>query len=584
MANLFSRLTHQRPKHTTVFNGQDLKKAILAGHAWLEQHREAINALNVFPVPDGDTGTNMSLTMRAATKDIANLEETSASLIAEQCSRSALMGARGNSGVILSQILRGLSQGLHGKTSFTAKDFAAAYQEAAKLAYRAVIKPVEGTILTVVRESSDAGQISAANGADLTTLLGDIVLAAKASLARTPDLLPLLKQAGVVDAGGQGLTAILEGMWRYTRGEPVQLSHRELQGEQADIRKGNITSIDEEFGYEVVFLLNGENLDVEAIRDTITSMGGVSTVVAGDGKLLKVHTHTQKPGQILDYGVSLGSLQDINIENLQEQSLRYAAESAREHGFDARAGTLAEGKGENGTNTTAVTMPPEVAQPALGGDIAIVAVAAGDGWANVYKSLGVSVVVSGGQTMNPSTEDLLQAVEACPATKVFLLPNNGNVVMSARQVAGLTTKETIVIPTDSLPQGVGALLAFNRAADFAANGEAMERASKRVQTAEITRAVRSVQIDGINVSEGDVIGLINNRLVTSGTDLETVVIDTLKRMNTENYEIITVYYGTEVNGEQAAEMARHIKEQFPAQEIEAVEGGQPFYAYIISAE
>ena len=571
MANLFSRLTHQRPKHTSVFNGQDLKRAILAGHAWLEQHREAINALNVFPVPDGDTGTNMSLTMRAATKDIANLEETSASLIAEQCSRSALMGARGNSGVILSQILRGLSQGLHDKTSFTAKDFAAAYQEAAKLAYRAVIKPVEGTILTVVRESADAGQISAANGADLTTLLGDIVLAAKASLARTPDLLPILKQAGVVDAGGQGLTAILEGMWRYTRGEPVQLSHREIRDEQAEIRKGNITSIDEEFGYEVVFLLSGENLDVEAIRDTITNMGGVSTVVAGDRKLLKVHTHTQKPGQILDYGVSLGSLQDINIENLQEQSLRYAAESAREHGLEKRSGTD-------------VTPPPDVAQPALTGDTAIVAVAAGDGWAKVYKSLGVSVVVPGGQTMNPSTQDLLQAVEACPATKVFLLPNNGNVVMSARQVAGLTAKETRVIPTDSLPQGVGALLAFNRSADFDANGEAMESASKRVQTAEITRAVRSVQIDGINVTEGDVIGLINNHLVTSGTDLETVVLDTLKRMVTEDYEIITVYYGADTNREEATVMARHIKELFPAQEIEAVEGGQPFYAYIISVE
>jgi dihydroxyacetone kinase-like predicted kinase len=229
-------------------------------------------------------------------------------------------------------------------------------------------------------------------------------------------------------------------------------------------------------------------------------------------------------------------------------------------------------------------MLPETPQPALTGDTAIVAVAAGDGWAKVYRSLGVSVVVPGGQTMNPSTQDLLQAVEACPATKVFLLPNNGNIVMSARQVAGLTTKQTRVIPTDSLPQGVGALLAFNQAADFEANGEAMESASKRVQTAEITRAVRSVQIDGINVTEGDVIGLINNRLVTSGTDLETVLLDTLKRMNTENYEIITVYYGADVNSEQAAEMARHIKELFPAQEVEAVEGGQPFYAYVISVE
>jgi uncharacterized protein len=583
MANLFSRLTHQRPKRSIVFNGQDLKKAILAGHAWLEQHREAINALNVFPVPDGDTGTNMSLTMRAATKDIANMEDTSASLIAETCSRSALMGARGNSGVILSQILRGLSQGLAGKTTFTAKDFADAYQEAAKLAYRAVIKPVEGTILTVVRESAEAAHTSAAQGADLTTMLGDTVLAAKASLARTPDLLPILKQAGVVDAGGQGLTTILEGMWRYTRGEPVQLSHREQQVEQADIHRGNVTSIEEEFGYEVVFLLNGEDLDLEAIRDTITSMGGVSTVVAGDSRLLKVHTHTQKPGQILDYGVSLGSLQDINIENLQEQSLRYAAESAREHGLTARNGAVAGGAG---SITATITAPAEAlaGQSALTGDTAMVAVAAGDGWTKLFKSLGVSVVVPGGQTMNPSTQDLLHAVESCSASKVFLLPNNGNIIMSARQVKDLTKKSVCVIPTDSLPQGVGAILAFNQMADFEANGEAMERAGKQVQTAEITQAVRTVQIDGINVSEGDVIGLVNNRLVTSGTDLQTVVIDTLQRMNAGNFEIITIYYGADISPESAAQMAQYIKERFPAQEIEVVEGGQPFYAYVISAE
>ncbi|MGZ3672707.1 MAG: DAK2 domain-containing protein, partial [Ktedonobacterales bacterium] len=330
--NIFARFARTRQKHTSVFDGQDLKRAVMAGHAWLEQHRDAINALNVFPVPDGDTGTNMSLTMRAAVKEIAESNETAASVIAEKLSRGALMGARGNSGVILSQILRGLSHGLAQKTTFTAKDFAAALSEAAKLAYRAVIKPVEGTILTVVRESAEAAQQSADRGADLATLLGDTVTAAKASVAKTPDLLPTLKQAGVVDAGGQGLTMFFEGMWRYVRGESVQLTAREQREEHSEIHKGRV-AVEEEFGYEVVFLLHGEKLDVERIRDTITSMGGVSTVVAGDARLLKVHTHTATPGKILDYGVSLGSLQDINIENLQEQSLRYAAESAREHGL-----------------------------------------------------------------------------------------------------------------------------------------------------------------------------------------------------------------------------------------------------------
>ncbi|HKV84441.1 MAG TPA: DAK2 domain-containing protein [Ktedonobacterales bacterium] len=565
-----------------MFNGQDFKKAVMAGHAWLEQHREAINALNVFPVPDGDTGTNMSLTMRAATKEIADSNDTAAFVIAERLSRGALMGARGNSGVILSQILRGISQSLEQKTTFNATDFANALQVAAKLAYRAVIKPVEGTILTVIRESAEAAQQSAARGSDMAALLGDTVAAARAAVARTPDLLPTLKQAGVVDAGGQGLTTILEGMWRYTRGESVQLSHREQTEEHAEIRRGNV-EIEEEFGYEVVFLLHGENLDMESIRDTITSMGGVSTVVAGDSKLLKVHTHTPRPGQILDYGVGLGSLQDINIENLQEQSLRYAAEGARERGASASANGATMTTG-GGTGAAVATPPARPASERVVGGVGTVAVAAGEGWVKVFESLGVAAIVPGGQTMNPSTQELLAAVEACPATKVILLPNNGNVILSARQVPELTSKEVVVIPSDSLTQGVSALLAYNFEAAFEVNRQAMEEAIKRVHTAEITRAVRTVQLDGINVTEGDVIGLVNGRLVTAGTDLDTVVHDALSRMQTEQYEIVTVYYGADVTGQAANDMASRIKEWFPEQEIEVIHGGQPYYAYIISAE
>jgi DAK2 domain fusion protein YloV len=528
----------------------------------------------------------MSLTMRAAVKEIADLEETAAYIVAERLSRGALMGARGNSGVILSQILRGLSLGLDQKTTFTAKDFAAALQGAAKMAYRAVIKPVEGTILTVVREAADAAVASAAQGGDMATMLGDTVSAAKAAVAKTPDLLPTLKQAGVVDAGGQGLTAILEGMWRYTRGDAVQLTHREQRDEQSEIHKGKV-EIDEEFGYEVVFLLHGENLDIEKIRDTITAMGGVSTVVAGDTRLLKVHTHTLTPGKILDYGVSLGSLQDINIENLQEQSLRYAAESARERGLvgganGAGSGAMAAGAGSAGT---AVAAPPQASvtkQPI--GDICTVAVAAGEGWVKVFESLGVASIVPGGQTMNPSTQELLQAVEACPAQKVILLPNNGNVILSARQVPELTSKQVFVVPSDSMPQGIAALLAFNYEADFDTNCRAMESAITHIQTAEITQAVRSVQIDGINVAEGDIIGLVNGRLVTAGGNLDAVVRETLTRMQVDQYEIITVYHGAEIPSDTANAMAQRIKEWFPSQEIEVVQGGQPYYAYIISAE
>jgi DAK2 domain fusion protein YloV len=583
--NFFSRFTRQRPKHISVFNGQDLKRAIMAGHAWLEQHRDAVNALNVFPVPDGDTGTNMSLTLQAATREIADSEEVSAAVIAERLARGALMGARGNSGVILSQILRGLSQGLSDKTTFTATDFAAALQEAARLAYRAVIKPVEGTILTVIRESAEAAQRSAARGPDMATLLADIVAAARAAVAATPEQLPILKQAGVVDAGGQGLTFLLEGMWRYTRGESIQMSRREQEEEHAEIHKGNI-AIEEEFGYEVVFLLHGQNLDLEAIRDTITSMGGVSTVVAGDTRLLKVHTHTLTPGKILDYGVSLGSLQDINIENLQEQSIRYAAESARERGLLAANGAQAAAAG--GAATTVAT-PPAVAAPTPAparevGEVGIVVVAAGEGWVKVFESLGVAAIVPGGQTMNPSTQELLQAAEACPTAKVILLPNNGNVIMSARQVPQLAGKEVYVVPSDSLPQGVSAVLAFNFDASYEENCRAMEAALTRVQVAEITQAVRSVQIDGINVTEGDVIGLVNGRLVTAGTDIAAITREALTRMHADQYEIITVYYGGEVEPSTASAMAQQIKEWFPGQEIEVVEGGQPYYAYIISAE
>ncbi|HEY1390482.1 MAG TPA: DAK2 domain-containing protein, partial [Ktedonobacterales bacterium] len=573
----FSRFTSARPKQISVFDGQDLKRAVLAGQAWLEQHREAINALNVFPVPDGDTGTNMTLTMRAATKEIADSTETSASAIAATFSRGALMGARGNSGVILSQILRGLSKGLEGKTTFTAVDFAAALQESARLAYSAVIKPVEGTILTVIRDSAEAARQSAANGANLSAMLGDTVRAAQASVARTPDLLPTLKQAGVVDAGGQGLATILEGVWRYSRGESLTMSPREFREEVAEAHHKGMVTVEEEFGYEVVFLLEGENLDVDTIRQTIIDMGGVSTVVAGDHTLLKVHTHTPTPGKILDYGVGLGSLQDINIENLQAQSLRYAADSARQHGNHAADGAQAAGAAHSngrgaGTAVAApVVAPPTDATPTS--EIGTVAVAAGNGWVELFQSLGVNAIVPGGQTMNPSTQELLEAVLRCPSSKVILLPNNGNVIMSARQVPELATgKEVYVIPSDSLPQGVGALLAFNFEADFPTNCQAMEQASKHVQTAEITQAVRTVQIDGINVTEGDIIGLVNNHLVTAGTDRQTVVRDTLTRMNVANFEIVTLYSGESVTAAAADEMAQRIKEWFPAQEIEVVHG------------
>ena len=559
----------QRPRRISVFDGQDLRKAILAGAAWLEENRESINALNVFPVPDGDTGSNMSATMRSAIRNIVDSEETSAGTIAKQVARDALLGARGNSGVILSQTLRGLAAGLENKRSFSSQDLAEAFKQASTFAYRAVLKPVEGTILTVVRESAEGARQSAERGDDLVSLLQAAATAARQAVARTPEMLPTLKQAGVVDAGGQGFYTILEGILRYVRGEvntpqiQAEISHATAAWEQTtarpQVKKGRV-SVEEEFGYEVVFLLQGGNLDVEKIRQNIIDMGGVSTVVAGDEKMLKVHTHTPTPGKILDYGVSLGSLLDINIENLQEQSLTYAAESAAEHSSDEAE---------------------PVAAPV---QIATVAVVSGAGFEKVFKGLGVNSIVSGGQTMNPSIEELLDAVEKSPASQIIILPNNSNVILSAQQVVGLTQKDICVVPCKTLPQGIAALLSFNFEAEFSANCETMTRAISNVQTAEITTAVRSVQLGGLHVREGDFIGVINGNLAVASQNIEDALRDTLRRMNIANYEILTLYYGEDVTAEQAQETAKRIKAEHSHLEIEVVDGGQAYYAYILSVE
>src|SRR5579883_1978685 len=570
-----ARPVRLRTRRISVFDGQDLKKAMLAGAAWLEEHREAINALNVFPVPDGDTGSNMSKTMQAAIRDIAASSETSAGVIAAKLAHGALLGARGNSGVILSQTLRGLAQGLEKKASFTATDLADAMQESERMAYRAVIKPVEGTILTVIRKSAEAAKRSAERGDDLVGLMQEVVTAARQAVAETPELLPILKQAGVVDSGGQGYCTILEGIWRYIRGEASRVAPvagpvgvitpsaaapaRAASTQEPAVMKGRVT-IEEEYGYEVVFLLKGEKLDVETIRQTIIDMGGVSTVVAGDDRMLKVHTHTEWPGKILDYGVSLGSLLDINIENLQEQSLTYAAESEAEHAAEAVQ------------ETAPVTQ------------IATIAVVSGAGFEKVYQGLHVNAIVAGGQSMNPSIEELLSAVDAQPTSQVIILPNNSNVILSAQQVVDLTPKEVYVVPSKTLPQGIAALLSYNFEADFTTNCQHMTEAIKYIQTAEITTAVRSVHIGSVHVREGDFIGVVNGDLAVAGQDITRVLHDTLQRMNIGDYELLTLYYGENVTHEEARQTAKSIKERHSHLEIEVVDGGQPYYAYIISAE
>jgi len=580
---LFPRFNRPKARRVTVFDGQDYRKAMLSAAAWLEQHRDAINKLNVFPVPDGDTGTNMAATMRAATKEIADTTDTNVSVVAHKLSDGAIRGARGNSGVILSQILRGISHSLDKKPTFTAQEFSVALQNAAQSAYRAVIKPVEGTILTVIRESAEAAKLAAEHGSDLTTLMQDVVTRARQTVAHTPELLPTLKHAGVVDAGGQGLTTIFEGFLRYTQGETVQFEQKKptVDLDLEEIHRGDV-SIDEEFGYEVVFLLVGEKLNLEEIRDTIVTMGGVSTVVAGDETIIKVHTHTPSPGKILDYGVGLGSLEDINIENLQAQSLRYAAASAKERGVRDRS-TATQGA----IPQAALTRSPsrKIAQPNPPvGDVATIAVVSGPGFERVFESLNVNAIVRGGQTMNPSTQELLDAVNSMPASKVIILPNNGNIIMSAQQVKELTTKDVRVIPTKSMCQGISSLIAFNFEGDFEANVTAMAAATVGINTGEITHAVRDAMMDGVTVHEGDVIGLVNDVMVAAGTEANTVLHTTLTKMDLPGKEVLTLYFGEGVVMNAAQATANQVKEWFPDLEVEVVDGGQPHYTYIISAE
>jgi DAK2 domain fusion protein YloV len=529
-----------------------LKRLIGAGLAWLERHQAAINALNVYPVPDGDTGTNMLLTMQSAYKEIQDSPEAEVGVIAQKVAHGALMGARGNSGVILSQIFRGFARPLEGVEALDTVQFAAALRDAAVMAYKGVIKPVEGTILTVAREASEAAVHAAASSEDLTYVLERVVLEARDSVTRTPTLLSVLAEAGVVDAGGQGLFIILEGMLRFARGERLTIDT--ALGEDMDLHALHLES-EEGYGYDIQFLIHGEGLNVADIRATIDSMGDCALVV-GDTRTVKVHVHSPEPGTPINYGAGVGSLSRVIVENMQEQYQEFVLNKAQQ--------------------------PVAPAEPLSG--IGTVVVAPGPGLATVFESLGASVVVAGGQTMNPSTEELLEAVENTPADKVIVLPNNKNIVMAAEQAASLSEKQVEVVRTITVPQGISALLSLNYQADLATNVRTMGDAAQAIDTAEITQAVRSVQIDGLEVEEGEVIGLVNGKLKAKGDDPGEVVMDSLQAMNVEDLEIITLYYGETISADEAEQLADQIADRYPEQEIEVVDGGQPHYHYILSAE
>jgi len=535
-------------------NGQDLREMLEAATNWLEKSAADIDALNVFPVPDGDTGTNMLLTMRSAIEEAYRAPDQSASAVAQAIAKGALMGARGNSGVILSQIWRGLAQGLAEKDSFTGSDLADALQQSSTMAYKGLSNPVEGTILTVVREAASVAQAEASSGSDdLQSVLEAAVDAASESVANTPNLLPVLKEAGVVDAGGQGLYTILEGTLRYLRGEGEQMQFRKPQIIVSDIpatRLPQMAAVDEvPYGYCTNVLLKGQGLDPDKLRLKLKRKGQ-SLVVAGDESTVRIHIHTYEPGKILNYIGSLGTMHEISIRNMDEQHQDF------------------------------LEMQREKA-PAV--DIAIVAVVSGDGLTEVFKSLG-AVVVPGGQTMNPSTKDLLQAVELVVSDKVVILPNNKNIVLTANQVQSLTTKTIEVVPTQTIPQGVAALLAFDYEADLGANIQLMNEAKSAVRSIEVTRAIRSTKLDGRKIKKKQAMGFLDGNLVAVSDIVTDALNEVLAGLDLDKAEVITIYYGANTERAEAEQISATICQQHPQLQVEVVKGGQPHYNFIVSVE
>jgi DAK2 domain fusion protein YloV len=551
-------------------NGHQLRKLAQAGLIWLERNHQRVNELNVFPVPDGDTGINMLLTMQSAYKQVQGLDEAHVGKVADRLAYGAMMGSRGNSGVILSQIWRGLAKGFKDKTTFNVDDLATALRDAAETAYKGVSRPVEGTILTVIREGAEEAEQAVKKSRDLRFLLERVLERCQQSLERTPELLPILKEAGVVDSGGQGLVFVLEGMLRYVHGKMGDMDALIAQAAApvaalADapaqahaVPEGGLL----EFPYDVQFILLGQGLDVQAVTAKIDAMGD-STVIVGDETAIKVHVHVKDPGQPISYAISLGAITDVVVENMQEQME-----------------DIVMGK-ETAVSPLTPTLPKLDLQP---DQIGVVAVAAGSGLANAFRSLGVAYVVNGGQTNNPSTEELLEAIEAVPTEKVIVLPNNKNIILAAEAARDLSQKSVAVIPSRTVPQGISAMMMLDVDGDLMDTAVAMTEVLGDVATGEITRAVRSVTIDDVAVEEGQYIGLVDGRLCACADALNDVLSQVLASMEMAEREIVSLYYGQDVTKDEATAVAAQIETTYPDVEVETLSGGQAYYYYILGAE
>ncbi|MGQ9545726.1 MAG: DAK2 domain-containing protein [Dehalococcoidia bacterium] len=536
-------------------NGQTLREMFASGTAWLEKSAPDINAINVFPVPDGDTGTNMVLTMRFALEEAKLNSDNSVSSVVKSMAHGALMGARGNSGVILSQFWRGLAKELEGKANFNGEDFAKALAGASQAAYKGIVNPVEGTILTVLKDASKAAQGAVKNDGRLVSVLEAAVRAAQESVARTPSLLPVLREAGVVDAGGQGLYVLLDGALQYLKGEAHKMQYRKprLVVAEAELTSRVVqmpTQLETPQGYCTNFILEGRKLDLGKIERDLRKKGQ-SLIVTGDDTLARVHIHSFRPGEILGYATRLGKLHQITINNMDDQYAEFI-KMQRER-------------------------MPQV-------DIAVITVAAGEGFFKLLHSLGNIIIVPGGQTMNPSVRELLQAVELAPSDNIILLPNNKNVVSAASQVQSLTSKKVRVVPTRSVPQGVAALLAFNYEMGLEQNAQTMEEAIGKVKTIEVTRAVRKAHLDGLAIRKGQFISILNDEeLIAKGDKARDVILEALAKAGIEKAGIVTIYYGAGTKEAEAQEMAREIRDRYSV-EVEVIYGGQPHYSYTISLE
>ena len=560
-------------------DGTGLLEAFRAAVANLEAHTDEINGLNVFPVPDGDTGTNMVATVRAALEEAERVGGEPADRVAAAISFGALMGARGNSGVITSQIFRGMSEGLAGKRRFNGLDLAYALSQGTKTAYGAVTKPVEGTILTVIREATDAAVATAERDEDIEAVLRATVEGAEKSVARTPTLLAILREAGVVDSGGQGLYRLFQGALQHLAEPGRAAAPARTVTSPAHAPSTLVAHVDEGFGYETMFLLQAtpaHPIDIDALRAYFEEIGE-SVLVAGDSKAVKIHVHNDRPDLVIAHGLTLGTLSRISVENLDNQ-----ARDVREARAESFTGVAAEAA-EPSTNGTGPALRTDESAPGAV-PLGVVAVAAGDGLAAIFQEFGVAAIVRGGQSANPSTGELLEAIDATDAAEVVVLPNNPNVVLAARQVAAMTKKPVTVIPTRNAAEGFAALLCMDPADGAEANVGPMTEAARSIQTVQVTEAVRDATIGSKKVKRGQTIAMDpDDGLVAANNDAMRCILDAVGTFK-PGFELVTVFYGADAHLDEAEDVAKRIQQSLSGIDVELRHGGQPHYRYLISAE